>query len=52
MSTKRFKHFKNVIVEMINETVMLLNLSEHRLILDDSANGFIDEKYQTIFRKI
>ena len=42
MSTERFKNVTSfVIILLKNETIILLNLAEYRLILADSAYGLV-----------
>ena len=49
MSTERFKNVTSFVINLLNnETIILLNLAEYRLILADEAVT----KYQTIFRAI
>ena len=44
MSTERFKNVTSfVIILLNNETIILLNLAEYRLILADSAYGLVGE---------
>ena len=43
MSTERFKNATSFVIDLLNnKTIILLNLSEYRLILADSAYGLVD----------
>ena len=42
MLTERFKNVTNFVINLLNnETIILLNLAEYRLILVDSAYGLV-----------